>query len=244
MVSTVSPALIFLDIDGVLSDYTTNESTRKKIKKTYRKIMDSERQYSLLPKDEAFNLVFRKATTHHFSKTAVLNLKSLIDRVTKERELFIVISSSWRNGVSLEDLQKHVFADHPGLARRIIGKTPDDDEALYERFGGIENIPSEIKTSSAISLEKHGLELNDLRGRQIEFWLKEHAAEWDIYSYAIIDDIDDGTTSEILERHLGRFVKVDTQQLLSEKNVDHACAALRVPITQRPYSSRLSTRTA
>jgi Leucine-rich repeat (LRR) protein len=145
-------SVIFLDIDGVLFDTRKQASILQKTTQLFPNSETSEfNSYHL-----------DTAASHLFEPSAVSNLEALIKDV---QNVGIVISSSWREKRSVEQLQeilqKHAFA------KCIIGKTPDDNDIEFENF------------------------ISDLKGRakEIAYWLSKHL---EILYFVILDDIDIG----------------------------------------------------
>ena len=200
--------LIFLEIDGVLikRDYETNMKVDDQIK---------ELRNSCLKYPE--NLLAKRAATRCFSKTAVNNLMTLIEKVSKAAKVGIVISSSWREETSLDDLQNHMFADTP-FGHLIIGKTPDSDFTYQMAKCEGTAIPGE-ETPSQICSRKYGFSLaengiGDIKDREIDFWLRENHKTLPIKNFVIIDSED----TDISARYPSNFVYADQDTLFSESN--------------------------
>jgi hypothetical protein len=204
--------LIFLEIDGVLikRDYETNMKVDDQIRELRKSCLEYPN-----------NLLIKRAATRCFSKTAVDNLMTLIEKVSKVAQIGIVISSSWREEISLEDMQNHMFADTP-FGHLIIGKTFDSDFTYQmAKSEGIANLEEE--TPSQISSRKYGFSLaengvGDIKDREIDFWLRENHENLPIKSFVIIDSED----SDISARYPGNFVYADQETLFSESNAEQA----------------------
>lgn len=215
MVSGIKPlAVVFLDIDGVLTDRLSNPDTRNN---TYPQLDNIEASYpiysnrSLMPADKSRDLLWGRAQARCFSPKALEHLKSLTTRVKALGcKLVFVISSNWKQAGSVAELKDHVFADHPWLSKRIIDKTPDGD-------------------SIGDHCKKYGFPLKDVRGREIEFWLRENSTKLNIDRYVILDDVCDGST-EIQTRHPDHFVWVYSDRLFSKQDEDEAFEKLQIPI--------------
>ena len=242
MVSCVKPlAVIFLDMDGVMSD-RMNPKESSKIDKAYQEIQAANPIYSdrsSMSKGKAYNLLSRRAQAKCLSPDALENLSSLIERVSATMQVAIVISSAWRDEVSLDALQNHIFADC-FFRDLIIDKIPDD-ESTYDRLKYFNKLASDFKTPSQICNEKYGFELKDSRGRQIDFWLKENRAERNIYSYVVIDD--NVGYSEIWKYHPDRFVNVNPSKLFSKKDADLAYDILSTEWSRGELGNECSMQT-
>ncbi len=188
-------SVIFLDIDGVLIEDRFCPPLKEKI---------NDKLTELFEKKVGLNggfteLESRIAASHFFSKKAVANLDSLIEKVSQVAQVAIVISSAWRNDGTVQELKESMFAAC-SFSKFIIDKTPDDSDKIH---------------ISPISEEKYGFDLRR-RGRQIDYWLRENHEKLNIKSFAILDDVDE----EISERYPHHFVKVS--YTLSESDVDKA----------------------
>lgn len=200
-----NPALIFLDIDGVLSDrHSPYSDTDKKIIKT---------RLELFGKTEELTLVqYRIADAKHLVVEAVENLKRLIQTVEKTRPVAIILSSQWRNDGTLQQLREVIFKDH-FFAPYIMGKTAPEKGDSWA---------PEIKKGykfEALAKEKYHFKYFN-RLEQIEHWLFEHNLSQ--ANFLILDDDD----FKFSQRYPNRFVR--TQLYLSEENAALACKILKV----------------
>ena len=157
-----SPAIIFLDIDGVLNylpshrEYPSDAKIIEKATEIFNKSRD------------ALELRERViANSHLFSIESVKNLHHLLKKVQQLRPVQIVISSDWRLECTTKEL-KDFFANHL-FSDLIIDKTPDK---VYKQ-----HCPTEPPSRGH-------------RGHEILFWLQNHATS--LTKYAIIDDCDLG----------------------------------------------------
>jgi hypothetical protein len=126
------------------------------------------------------------------------NIK-LLNKLIEETYAKVVISSSWRLGKSVEQLQSHL--ETAGFVGEIIGKTKD------MRYG---------EDSDSI-----------LRGNEILCWMKDHPAEcgvpyYDYTRYVIFDD-----DSDMLYWQKDNFIKVDPYCGLTPNNIFHAKKILK-----------------
>ena len=98
---------------------------------------------------------YRKLVPDILDERAVINLNKLV----KETDAKIVITSTWRYGNTAEDLQQ-VLAKH-GVTGEVIGMTPELGQMENSSFGNI------------------------TRGQEIQEWLNLHNVPVD---YVILDD--------------------------------------------------------
>jgi hypothetical protein len=208
----ISPAsLIFLDIDGVLID-RFNEKVAFEIALQER-VLEETGLHEGYSKD----LVYKRAAARCFSPVAMAYLKDLIGRVSQAA---IVISSSWRKDGDLDTLKNYVFAD-VFFRDLILDKTPDghcyDEAPLFSKHHF-----EPIKSISDLSQEKYGFTLNNDKGREIDFWLRENGEKMKIKSFVILDHDAD---SEIRARFPKQFLQVG-YTLLSQEDADEACEIL------------------
>lgn len=109
--------IIFLDIDGILWVYP-NE-IRKRFK--YHKMYSTEQGVS-------DNILGKRDTksykiTEEFDPTCCSNLNWLLEQVPGAK---IVVSSTWRRGRTLKQLERILLKNKVSLAKgRVIGKTPE-----------------------------------------------------------------------------------------------------------------------
>jgi hypothetical protein len=203
-----NPAFIFLDIDGVLIDRMSNDTSEKirtSIKEIFSKKTNSSENFT--------ELEWRIAAAHHFNQSPLENLNSLIIKIQKTRPVHIILSSQWRNDGTLEEIRNQMFVQHP-FSSIIIGKTPPRDR---ERWA------PEIKygySFEVIAKEKYNLELRS-RANQITFWLRDH--ELENADFVILDDYDD----DLSQRFPDRFVYISS--FLTGKEVDEALKILKIP---------------
>lgn len=204
-------SIIFLDIDGVLIEQRTSLFALRVL-------------YKLVTHIEMTHAQRRNIVSNYFSKQAIENLDNLIRRAGPVGNVVIVLSSHWRNRFTVDDLRKRVFAK-VNFPNQIIDKTPDLDSFRKEQ--GLPPI-------STIAFQKYGLHLErngkEVRGPEIEFWLRENQSKYNIRSFVILDDRD----TDISARFPNNFVKI--KKLLSESDVNQAYRIL----TETSYSpSRL-----
>ncbi len=176
-----------------------------------------EKVHELFEKKEGLNggfteLEWRIAASYFLSKDAVSNLENLIEKTNEVYRIVIVIISEWRlDGTALE-LKNLMFAV-TSFGKLIIDKIPDHD-FWRRRHKEVELSP--------ISLQKYGFPLEQ-RGQLIDFWLRENAHNYNIKSFVILDDVDEG----ISKRFPHHFVHV--HNMLSEYEAKRAHIILTKP---------------
>ena len=139
--------IIFLDIDGVLNISGVSEGLRMLgIPEEYLEFKDDSEDYLLY-------------LSKSFSPTSLYYLSEIL----KSTQAKIVISSTWRRGVSIETMRKW-FQD-PLLKKAIIDKTPSLSPQKYPKL-----------------CDKRG---SVQRGEEIYMWLQDHP---EVTHYAVIDD--------------------------------------------------------
>lgn len=175
--SSRQPFVLFLDIDGVLY----NPDQRAVSKKVAE----------LFPNEEGAknsNRMCSIAASHFFNKDALNSLDHLINEIEKTTKVWIVISSSWREGYSVEELRTTFFGIH-NFSRCIVDKTPEEvpkDERLCRDCSG------------------------NCRGSQILSWLKQHP---EIIDFAVLDDYDNHLSINFGEK----FAKTKYSTLLTRE---------------------------
>lgn len=192
--------VIFLDIDGVLNSELW-------YKNRYDKIIDSEIQY--------------KYPTYEFDPHCIYQL----NRIILETEAKVVVSSTWRIGKRVIDLQN--LLESVGFVGEIIDTTP----SFFAR--GIDN--DENKISYTVP-----------RGCEIDWWLnnvgKFRRINWSklkqlelleksaIKNYIILDD-----DSDMLYKQREHFIQTNEYDGLTEKIADRCIEVLNTHITKLYY---------
>lgn len=110
-VTKESIAVIFLDIDGVLMPL--NSPGNKELYKQGQKLFNKYADFS--------EMEVATIKAHFFSTDALKNLDALIRKVQNLMPVRIVISSAWRLGFTVEQLQ-NIFSLH-SFSKLIIDKT-------------------------------------------------------------------------------------------------------------------------
>jgi hypothetical protein len=118
-----------------------------------------------------------------------------------------VIISDWRLVFTIEELRKQVF-DRCSFSSLIIDKTPDN------HFTCSSTNPDE-KDPAVTSMEKYKFDLSS-RALQVDFWLRENRHKYNIHSFVILDNFDNGFS----KRFPGNFINVDFP--LSKSDVEKA----------------------
>lgn len=198
-------SIIFLEIDGVLVDRVAESEQIGK------ELDELKKSYPY----ESEELLHKRAATHCFSREASKNFDCLIQKVHEFSTLRIVFSSSWRDGVNVEDIKTRVLLD-TSFAHLIVDKTVDSE--FTSQMTGDEPIPSER------CQELYGFSLDDLRGREIDFYLRENYGNIPFANILILDSDPD---SEIPLRFPHHFVHVDPKELFSEKHLEKSLSILQ-----------------
>jgi hypothetical protein len=140
-----------------------------------------------------------------------------LDRLCKEGEAMVVVSSTWRynHGVGeLKDLLRE--AGFTGIVR---DRTPLREEIVNEKLthmftkSGVTTSFDEVKKKIVVVGE---------RGGEIDAWLKNWPGD-NIESFVILDDDAD------IAPHLDRHVQTDFADGLQDRHVEQALAILRKP---------------
>lgn len=220
-------AVIFLDAEGVLTD----EQSPRTPGKTADSISSASFSYSNSPTNSPrvlSALNYCRELANNLDPGALENLRSLIKNVSLTIQVAIVITSSWRRGLSKEQLKEYVFGQC-FFSELIIDKIPDPPHVSFIQFRYSSPRSSEYVSTSDHSLRKYGFDIR-LKGRMIDFWLREHCESLNIHSFVIIDDINgDAFHSEIKARYPDRFVHVDSNKLFTRENAKKSIAILAIP---------------
>ena len=191
--------IIFLDIDGVLN---------------------SERWYKHRWEQMDMKVVEERYPFFEFDPDAVARL----NRLVQETGAQVVISSTWRMGRSIEELQK--LLDDVGFTGKVIDKTP----FFHDLVGHSYSVP---------------------RGCEIDHWLKERGKfqriNWSpekqleyierakVKNYVILDD-----DSDMLYNQREHFIKTPSMTGLTDEHVDQAIEILNTPLEKLYYSDHVS----
>lgn len=218
--------VIFLDIDGVLYNegcirpvykWITTDPSREKmewgeadpIKEKMDELFPNRRKSDFPDYHHASSV----AASHFFSDQALKNLDQLISQIEKIARVAVVISSSWREGKTVEELRGDFFKIH-NFSKYIIDKTPDKVPKNEWR-----NYPTE------------GTEIDHAstcRKAQIQYWLKNHSEKVD--AFIVLDDQDSHHLS-----HFGQsFFKTNFVKLLTSEIVDDAVQYLQSKLDASP----------
>jgi len=201
------PAIIFLDMDGVMINPWTYASFDENILSTINSLFpdleDYQRCHSVLAR--GWNL----------DPSAVNYLHDLITRIERASlRPLIVLSSAWRNHATLEQFREKGFTKHR-FCNYLCGKTaPRQSEVSW--------VEGHQFTQNARTL--YQLELES-RSDVIEFWLRDHGFDPERCRFIVIDDID----GEKSARFKGRFIQTMSYFLFEKKHVEEAAKALQLP---------------
>jgi hypothetical protein len=170
------PVSLFLDVDGVLSNKTY--TVRAEIPNTLEE--------------------FHRAADF-LDPNAVKNLHKIIRGLGKTREVWVIISSSWRWGFSVENL-KTIFGKYE-FSQYIQGKTIDSLEFSQE----------DRKSHCHPDLHRRGKHL--CRAAEINRYLREHP---EIIEFVILDDLNDH-----LDIFTERYVYINPTDLITAAAVNY-----------------------
>ena len=201
--------VIFLDVDGVLN----SEQWMKERRDKYA-MDDIANQYPF----------------YEFSPTLVANL----NKITAATGAKIVVSSTWRLGRTLEQLQE--ILKSVGVTGEVIDKTV--------HMGA----PSQYGSTMSDDKPKERLGYTIPRGCEIEYWLEQKKFKrinWSsekqedylkrsgVLNYVILDD-----DSDMLFGQQEHFVKTSWQQGLSKSDADEAIVILNKTLVQLYYEDK------
>lgn len=182
---SITPFAIFLDIDGVIYNSPNQNAVFKKV----AELFPNEKEcYS--------NKIYSIAASYFFDKVALQNLDHLINEIEKSMQVWIVISSSWRENRTVEELKTTIFGIH-NFSKYIVDKTPEE-------------IP-ENEISSYCSKESHLKKYSSqCRASEIQYWLKQHP---EVINFVVLDDRDNHLSENFREK----FVQTEYKTLLTEE---------------------------
>lgn len=179
--TTKTPFVIFLDIDGVLYKDLNDGSILKKARE-------------LFPKEEYWEDFYSNiAASHYFNKDAIKNLDSIINEIEKTYDVWIVISSSWRENHTLSELKNDIFGIHK-FSNYIVDMTPNLKKEKFKKLCKEEDCNSRC------------------RATEIQFWLNAHP---EVTNFVVLDD----DQREHLKQNFGEhFHSIDHSSLLNDKS--------------------------
>ena len=185
------PAIIFLDMDGVLMqlDYST-----KRIEAIFKELFPhvEDRSYTHFQR----NLVLSRCLDRH----ALYNLHNIIEKVEESGQRpLVVISAAWRQAVLLDQQRTDIYAQHK-FSRYLCGKTPIEGE--FEEYGFLE---CKLGFEFYESAQKHYNIVLEDRSSAIEFWLRDHGFEPATANFVVIDN----GHLRSLSKFGKRFIKTD-----------------------------------
>lgn len=189
--------IIFLDIDGVLNH-----------QKWYEK-----RHHTITQEEISSNHPF-----YEFDPQSIKYLNHIIDKTGTK----VVISSTWRSGRSVEDLQE--LLDKVGFIGEVIGKTP--------------NISAKLNDEDSIYSVPRGCEIDWWLKKKGNFqrinWSKEVQQEYIdrsiVKNYVILDD-----DSDMLYGQREHFIKTPNSNGLTQKIAERVIKVLNKSIINLYY---------
>ncbi|MBA2349203.1 MAG: hypothetical protein H0V81_12995 [Solirubrobacterales bacterium] len=213
----------FLDIDGVLNP-EDDENAMNAI----------HRQWRWQVGGHAYDckngcVTCKKVKASLFPTSATSAFEALVERVSKVADVHIIISSTWREGYSIDELRDTFGAYR--FANQIIGKTSEEDgqldqwrERCIKQHYHIKEMPNDLQERFL----RGELNYTDLmsggyvkcRASEINEWLGYHPG----YSgYLVFDDCDEHLSDNFGEKFI--CTKHDFA-LLTEKDCDKAFAVV------------------
>ncbi len=183
--------VIFLDIDGVLYREPTRDHFWEERKE---KMVE---MFGKLDRYQAFH--YDAATAYYFNQEAVKLLENFIDQINLQYNVGIVISSTWREGHTLEELRQ-IFSPWR-FSEFIIDKTIP---TAYEGY-----------TKEERQKFRYGF---PLRADQINHWLIHSTLQ--IEHFVVFDDQD----GDISNRFPNQFIYIKTPYLSPQ----HIQAAMEI----------------
>lgn len=202
------PAIIFLDLDGVMIRDRQSPIFSKVIWATRTKLYPDKKQPS--------NYEWLIATAKHLHSGCVKNLDTLIRRVENSgRRALVVLSSAFRNDATLKQHREEVFIHH-NFCSSLCGKAAP----LYNDVDWTPECKEDEGRFTNHAKKEYQLGLKD-RGDVVEYWLRDHGFDPEKSNYVVLDDYDDG-----LKRFGDRFVEVNPNHLFNEAALEKATKVL------------------
>lgn len=202
------PALIFLDMDGVMIGDRFRHALRSKICSTLREIFPTVKRYN----DYHWTI----AKGRHLHPVALMNLDLLIKRIEKSgQRALVILSTAWRSDATLKQLREEAFVTNK-FCKYICGKTaPESSETSWTP-------ECELGFDFAKGAKKiFGLNLFT-RSDVIEFWMRDHCFDPKSTNFVVIDDYDEDKSA----RFGDRFIK--TSYLFEKEHLELATSVLKV----------------
>lgn len=182
----MSPFVIFLDIDGVVYNTPNQEGVFKKAAE-------------LCPEERYSNRICSIAAAYFFNQGALKNLDYLISKIEQTTHVWVVISSSWREDRSVEELKTTFFGMHH-FSKYIVDKTPE--KVPKEEIG--------MLCCSAGHSEKYS---SQCRASEIRYWLTQHP---EVRNFVVLDDYDHHLSDSFGDR----FIKTDYERLITAEIIE------------------------
>jgi hypothetical protein len=198
--------LVFLDMDGVFNNLEHLDRLDEEARFQAERLFGKKTEYSLGE--------LRAGVAEVFEPEALANFHYLLGVIRRiQARLEIVISSSWRNGFTVEQLRDQILKKH-AFSRHIIDKTVDDDSHRHKQ--GLPRL-------SPLSKQKYGFELTS-RGAQILYWCNENSQKtMEATDFLTIDDVDDQLTAFCGEKY------IQTRNYFAKQNLMRAIHVLGLP---------------
>lgn len=194
---------IFLDIDGVMIAQDNKIDTA----------------VCTLQHNNTCN--WKKSKCQHLNKDSQDVLSSLISRIKRAQghALIVLTDAKYRDIGTLKHLREEVFSE--SFRYDLYGETAPQN---YEYGMGYENVnPDNCSDFQQDAYEKFALRLDD-KCDVIEYWLKDHGFDLQEDNFIVFDD----TLNHGKKRFGQNYIKVDSDTLLSQDDINKACEVCKI----------------
>ncbi|MBS0625518.1 MAG: hypothetical protein JSS32_05660 [Verrucomicrobia bacterium] len=184
------PVLVFIDMDNVFI------ADRSSIPLADQIVQTASRLFPDMKVRTDYQWTIAKAK--HLDLGSLKNFDTLIERIEASgRRALIVLSSSWRNDATLQQLREEVFAEYK-FSKYLCGKTAPEYSETWapERKQGFD--------FDQVARDSYKIELQGTAA-VIEFWLRDHGFDPSSAKYLVLDD----QLNSALESLGNRFIRTD-----------------------------------
>ena len=191
--------IVFLDFDGVLngSDWFSEITVKDEQTGIYKRNTESSISEYFSKEWIEKNDDYKIKITSFGRNISKYNMNNLINALSQIDDVAVVLSTSWRNVLSLESWRV-LFSKIPNWNFTIFGVT-------------LENTPEEL--ISGVSIFDIMNNTSNTRGKEIQSWLTEFK---DYYkNYIILDD-----DSDMLPEQMNNFLRTNYKTGLTEEDVN------------------------